>query len=144
MSIRSDVQGLSGELLRAISTRVELFGLEWQQARENLPRLLALWVIGLFCLVFALALLTLLVIVLAWETAYRDEVVVGLCVIYGLAGSVLLWRVYAQLKSGGLNPFDATIDELRRDAQCLLNPRLPDQARQTEVSGSSRGQHDQA
>lgn len=144
MSIRSDAQGLSGELLRAISTRVELFGLEWQQAREDLPRLLALWVIGLFCLVFALALLTLLVIVLAWDTAYRDAVVVGLCVIYAIVGAALLWRVYVRLKSGGLNPFDATIDELRRDARCLLNEGSQEPVQRRDDRQSDGGQHDQA
>ena len=139
MSIRSDVRELSGELLQAISTRVELFGLEWQQAREGLPRLLALWVVGLFCLVFALALLTLLLIVLAWDTAYRDAVVIGLCATYALAGVLLLWRVSVRLRSGALNPFDSTIEELRRDARCLLKENSPDQAPRSDEHPSGTG-----
>ncbi len=119
MSIRNSVKGLSADVVQAFATRIELFGLEWQQAREDLPRLLAMWVIGLLALLFALALLTLLVIVLAWDTPYRDWIVLALCLAYAMAGAVLLWRVRERLRAGGLNPFSATIEELQRDARAL-------------------------
>lgn len=119
MSIRNSVKGLSSDLVQAIATRVELFGLEWQQAREDLPRLLALWVVGLLALLFALALFTLLIIVLAWDTPYRDWVVLALCTLYAIAGAVLLWRVRERIRAGGLNPFAVTIEELQRDVRLL-------------------------
>lgn len=128
MSIRNSIKGLSADLVQAIATRVELFGLEWQQAREDLPRLLALWVVGLLALLFALALFTLLIIVLAWDTPYRDWVVLALCLVYAVAGAALLWRVRERIRAGGLNPFAVTIEELQRDVRLLAqqNPVKPD------------------
>ncbi|MCD8505539.1 MAG: phage holin family protein [Burkholderiaceae bacterium] len=119
MSIRNSVKGLSADLVQAIATRVELFGLEWQQAREDLPRLLALWVVGLLALLFALALFTLLIIVLAWDTPYRDWVVLALCLVYAIVGATLLWQVRQRIRAGGLNPFAVTIEELQRDMRLL-------------------------
>ena len=121
MSIRDSVKGLSADVVQAIATRVELFGLEWQQAREDLPRLLALWVVGLLALLFALVLLTLLIIVLAWDTPYRDWVVLVLCLVYAVTGVVLLLRVRERIRGGGLNPFAVTIEELQRDVRVLAN-----------------------
>jgi uncharacterized membrane protein YqjE len=119
MSIRDSVKGLSADVVQAVATRVEMFGLEWQQAREDLPKLLAFWVIGLLALLFALALFTLLLIALAWDTPYRDWVVLGLSLTYAIVGAVLMWRVRERLRAGGLNPFAATIEELQRDVRCL-------------------------
>lgn len=128
MSIRDSVKDLSADLVQAIATRVELFGLEWQQAREDLPRLLALWVIGLLALLFALALLTLLIIVLAWDTPYRDWVVLGLCIAYAIAGAALLWQVRSRIRGGGLNPFAVTLEELQRDIRLLAHHSPTDRA----------------
>lgn len=119
MSIRDSVKGLSAEVVQAIATRVELFGLEWQQARQDLPKLLALWVVGLLAVLFALALLTLLIIVLAWDTPYRDWVVLGLCLFYASVGGFLLWTVRERFRAGDINPFSATIEELQRDVRLL-------------------------
>lgn len=119
MSIRNSLKGLSADVVQALATRIEIFGLEWQQAREDLPRLLALWVVGLLSLLFALALFTLWIIVLAWDTPYRDSIVLALCLAYAMIGAVLLWRVWNRLRSGGLNPFAVTIEELQRDARAL-------------------------
>lgn len=126
MSIRDSVKGLSADVVQAIATRVELFGLEWQQAREDLPRLLALWVVGLLALLFALALLTLLIIVLAWDTSYRNWVVLALCLAYAVAGAVLLWRVRERIRAGGLNPFAVTLEELQRDIRVLAHQEQAD------------------
>ncbi|UOD51247.1 phage holin family protein [Orrella daihaiensis] len=135
MSIRHSVKDLSADLVQAIATRVELFGLEWQQAREDLPRLLALWVVGLLALLFAAALFTLLIIVLAWDTPYRDWVVLTLCVLYAVAGGLLLWRVRERIRAGGLNPFAVTIQELQRDISLLAHRE------QSEQTGSRRDEN---
>lgn len=124
MAIGDHVKGLSADVLRALSTRIELFGLELQQAKEDLPRLLALWVVGLLALMFALALFTLFVIVLTWDTPYRDWVMLALCVLYAVAGIGLIWHVRQQLRGDGLNPFSATLGELQRDVHCLTNGQL--------------------
>jgi uncharacterized membrane protein YqjE len=136
MSIRDSVKGLSADVVQAVATRVEMFGLQWQQAREDLPKLLALWVIGLVALLFALALFTLLLIVLAWDTPYRDWVVLGLSLTYAIVGAVLMWRVRERLRAGGLNPFAATIEELQRDVRCLA--RLSGSDHETNVAASKR------
>ena len=119
MAIGDHVKGLSADVLQALSTRVELFGLELQQAKDDLPRLLALWIVGLLALMFAFALLTLFVVVVVWDTPYRDWVMLALCLIYATVGGVVLWRVRQQLRGGGLNPFAATLEELQRDVQSL-------------------------
>jgi len=127
MAIGDRVKGLSAELLQALTTRLELFGLELQQARQDLPRLLALWVVGLLSLMFAFALLTLFVVSMTWDTAYRDWVVLALFLIYAGAGVALIWYVRQRLRADGLNPFSATLEELDRDVRSLLYARLDDQ-----------------
>jgi uncharacterized membrane protein YqjE len=124
MVIGDRVKGLSADVLQALSTRIELFGLELQQAKEDLPRLLALWVIGLLALMFALALFTFFVVVVAWDTPYRDWVVVALFLIYAIVGLALIWHVRQQLRAGALHPFSATIEELQRDVQFLTRARI--------------------
>ena len=124
MAIGDQVKGLSADLLQAITTRLELFGLELQQAKEDVPRLLALWVIGLLSLMFALALLTLFVVAMTWDSEYRDWVVLALFLIYAVAGGSLLWYVRERLRAGGLNPFEATLDELQRDISSLTQVQL--------------------
>ena len=127
MAIGDRVKGLSAELLQALTTRLELFGLELQQARQDLPRLLALWVVGLLSLMFAFALLTLFVVSMTCDTAYRDWVVLALFLIYAGAGVALIWYVRQRLLADGLNPFSATLEELDRDVRSLLYARLDDQ-----------------
>ena len=127
MAIGERVKGLSAELLQALSTRLELVGLELQQALADLPRLLALWVVGLLSLMFALALLTLFVVSMTWDTPYRDWVVLALFLIYAGAGAALIWYVRHRLRADGLNPFTVTLEELNRDVRCLMHARLGDQ-----------------
>lgn len=125
MSIKGSARNLSAELLRAVGTRIELFGLEWQQACEDVPRLLVFWILGLLGVVFAFGLLTLFLIVTAWDTPYRGWVILGLCAIYAIVGLGLLWRALTLTRAGGLNPFSGTLEELRRDADALAQSDLP-------------------
>jgi uncharacterized membrane protein YqjE len=120
MSIARDARTLSADVLKAIGTRLELFGLEWQQAKADLPRLIVLSVAAVVCLVFAVSLFTLFLIVLFWDTGYRDAVVLGLCLLYLFVGLILLWRLWSIFKSGSVHPFSATMQELERDALTLL------------------------
>lgn len=141
MAIGDRLKGLSADVLQAISTRIELFGLELQQAKEDLPRLLALWMVGLSALMFAVALLTLFVVAVTWDTPYRDWVVLALFLLYAVVGAALIWHVRQQLRSGGLNPFEATLQELQHDIQTLTRARIDTGASKpsapTDEQGSS-------
>ena len=136
MAIGDRVKGLSAELLQALITRLELFGLELQQARQDLPRLLALWVVGLLSLMFAMAIFTLFVVSLTWDTPYRDWVVLALFLIYAAVGGGLIWHVRQRLRADGLNPFAVTLEELNRDVRSLMYARLDDQDTQATATSN--------
>ncbi|MFW8566400.1 phage holin family protein [Orrella sp. 11846] len=118
-SIRDVLRELISELVGAARTRVELFGLEWQQARGQLAILVALLLAGVALLWLAVLMVSVLILTLTWNTPYRDWVVVGLLLLYLVGGIACLLALKSRLGRREDLPFAATVDELKRDAQML-------------------------
>src|SRR5690554_3527291 len=120
MTIRGSIRSLFGQILGAMRTRVELFGVEWQQARAQIAVLVGLLLAGVAFLWLAVMMFSLLVVTLAWPTPYRNWVVIGLLLIYLVAKLVSLVLLKRRLEKVEHQPFSATVDELGKDVSLML------------------------
>lgn len=129
------MRALAGELLSALRTRVELFGLEWQQARSQIAAMVGLLLAGVALLWLAAMMFSILLVTLAWGTPYRDWVVVGLLLLYTLSGLGCLWALSRRIERQEDLPFAATAHELSQDAH-TLSRALERQIKGTQDTGS--------
>ena len=119
MTVRGSFRALAAQLMEALRTRVELFGIEWQQARSQIAVYVGLLLAAVAFLWLAALMFTFMVITLAWSTPYRNWVVLGLLVAYAVVGLGCLLMLKRRLQSAENHPFEATVQELSRDARLL-------------------------
>lgn len=114
MAIRQSVGELAGTLLSIVRTRIELFGLEAAGQKIRLFKLLGMAFAALLFSTLALLVLSLALALYFWPTDYRYWALGLLVVAYGGLGLGFFWAVRRALL-GDPMPFNATLDELRRD-----------------------------
>lgn len=103
-------------LLATAQNRIELLAVELQEEKCRLMEALLLAVALAVCGIMALTLLTFLLVVVFWENG-RLIALGGLGALY-LAGAAVAWRaLQSRLKSR--SAFAGTIDELKKDRECL-------------------------
>ena len=143
MSISSSLRLLAGSLLGALRTRVELFSIEWQQARAQIAALVGLLLAAVAFLWLAAMMFSFMLVTLAWPTPYRNWVVVGLLLFYLLAGIGSLLALKRRLENPDNHPFAATMQELSRDADMLSQVLDPESGQDPTPKGSPTGQGNQ-
>lgn len=113
----ASLKAVSSQLLAILQTRLELLATDVAEERERLGRLFVLALVSLFSLGLGVVLLTLLVVVLFWDT-HRIAVLTGLVALFLTVG--IGTGLYARHKLR-TQPrlFDATITELARDRREL-------------------------
>jgi uncharacterized membrane protein YqjE len=113
------LRGLGANLLGTAHDRIQLFTIELHEEKVRLLQLL-IWIgaIG-FSAVMAMTFLTVTVVYLFWETA-RLPVLIGFAVFYGATFTGIAFAFRRYLKRQPL-PFDATLQELREDRECMRN-----------------------
>ncbi|MCC7326611.1 MAG: phage holin family protein [Burkholderiales bacterium] len=123
ITLRGALARLADALLGLLRTRFELATLEYSEERERLSHQLMLLLAGVGCLLFALLFAGAAVVIYFWET-YRLSAVIGVMVVFAIAGAVLLWR-RAEIANTAATPFAASMEELEKDRAALsrtLNP----------------------
>lgn len=100
-----------------LQTRLELLSVELEEEGLRLRELLLYTLIGLFFLGIGVLLLTLLVVVLFWDT-YRLPVLTGVTVLYLALGIGAALRVRRILTTRS-RLFGATLGELDKDRRQL-------------------------
>jgi uncharacterized membrane protein YqjE len=110
-------RNLGDSLLTTLQDRLKLFGAELQEEKLRLIQIL-IWIsagilAGILLLVFA----TLAVASFFWETA-RTAALVGISIFYLLAFVSVALGLRRFLR-GQPRPFDASIEELKRDQACI-------------------------
>jgi len=136
MTVRGSLRALAAQILAALRTRVELFSVEWQQARSHMAVNIALLLSGMAFLWLAVLMLSFLVITLSWPTPYRNWVVLGLVLIYTVLGLACILILKKRLQDEENHPFSATVQELTQDARLLSE--IFD-SKDDDDSGQSRG-----
>jgi len=104
-------------LLGLLQSHVELLGIELQEEKAYVLRLLLY--AGL-CLLFGLLLLVGLsaALVIAFWESHRLAAILGLCLLYGLALLFCITRA-VKLARRSEHPFQATLEELARNRELL-------------------------
>jgi uncharacterized membrane protein YqjE len=120
-SLSDAIRSLSASVVALGRTRLELFGIELSEQKENAVRIGVLAAIGLLCLAMAAAVFTAFIAVLFWETDYRELAVGLLAAAWLLAGVLCLLTVSRRLKDAK-HPFSLTLAELERDLDVLTSP----------------------
>lgn len=109
---------LGGAFVGLLQGHLELLGIEIQEEKARIFRLLALFGI---CLVFGLMMifgLSVVVLILFWDT-YRLPAAIGLCVFFAVVLMICLSMALRLLKTSE-SPFRSTLAELARDKERLL------------------------
>ena len=96
-----------------LSSKLELFSIEWQEEKRRIVELLILASIALLFGVLALGLLTFSLVALFWET-HRFLALFGLSALYLLIAAGLLVRLRRKA-SLSTKVFEATVEELKKD-----------------------------
>ncbi|HBT31683.1 MAG TPA: hypothetical protein DEB15_02035 [Pusillimonas sp.] len=114
MALSQSVGQLASTLVSIVSTRLELFSIELAEQRLRLIRVMCLTVGAILCLVLALLVVSLLVALYFWPTEHRYLALGLLALVYLLVGLGLSWWARNELCASSV-PFEATLDELKRD-----------------------------
>lgn len=113
----ASLQNITGTLLGIVQTRLELMRVEIEEGRQRLIQLLSIAFLSLFCLSMGLILLTMLLVVIFWDT-HRLLTLSLLTGSFLLAGGVL-WLKTLQTLNRMPRMFEASLAELLRDQQKL-------------------------
>ena len=107
-----------GALFAQALLHAELAGVEWQEEKNRLLRMLAIALLGFACLLCTLLYAGGLALATAWETAYRVPVLVALVILFG-ACAVAAWRGFRAQAALGSQSFAASRRELAADTAVL-------------------------
>jgi len=118
--ILSSIRKLGDAGLALLQNRIELFGVEIEEQKLRLVRLLALVAAVVFLANTAILVISATIVVLAGEAA-RVPVLVGLSVFYLLAALVAFLALRKELRGSSL-PFEGSVSEIKKDRE-WLNPR---------------------
>jgi uncharacterized membrane protein YqjE len=116
--LRAATARLAETLLGLGRTRLELATVEFEEARARATARLILVLVAVLSFAFALLVVSMLVVVLFWDT-HRIVALCGVTIAYVLLGLVALWRLAVQGKSEA-PAFAATLAELERDRARLV------------------------
>lgn len=101
------------------SNRLELFGIELQEELERHAGNLA-WLVAAFLFAaLALLLMSLLLLIVFWDTQ-RVAVAVGLTVLYSVLSFACFLRLMRRMRTSPA-PFAVTVEEFKRDRAALLS-----------------------
>jgi uncharacterized membrane protein YqjE len=109
------LSGLASTTAATLRTRLELATVELEEQLERTKAMLFLVVIGTVFACFALIALSVLIVVLLWDS-YRLAALSGLVLVYVVIAGIAF---YALKASTAPRPFSATLRELERDAEVL-------------------------
>jgi len=111
----TSLKNLTVSLIAIIHTRLELLSTDLEEGRERFISLLAMIFVALFCLCFGAVLLTILVVVVFWDT-HRLLVLGSLTGVFLMSGAILGALAIRALKSMP-RMFEASLAELIKDHQ---------------------------
>ena len=99
-----------------------LFAVEWAELRGRVMQMLVMVVVGALCLICVMLFGGIAVVVLTWDTPYRNLAVIAVLLVYAGAGWFTLHRLQ-RLSRASRHAFAATREELAADI-ALLKSKL--------------------
>ncbi|CCG19839.1 putative membrane protein [Taylorella asinigenitalis 14/45] len=123
MHLRQTIAQLINSFITYTETRGKIFGVELTQARAQVTQALVWGVASLIFALLGLTLLSFAIILLTWETEYRNWVVCLLPILYFVIAYVAINRVSALIKAP---TFEYTIKTLKEDVEYFKDhPEFP-------------------
>jgi uncharacterized membrane protein YqjE len=123
-TLRGALARMVDALLGLARTRLELAAVEYTEERRRVTQQIALLLVGLGCLLFALFFAATLVVVYFWDS-YRFAAIIGVILIFAALGGALLWR-RAELSNAAPVPFAASVAEIEKDRAAIARTmKLP-------------------
>ena len=108
---------LAASMLAMVQTRLEIVSGEFEEERERLQELVVFGLMALLLLSFGIIFLTLLVVLLLWES-HRYTVLSAFAVVYLGLGALAFSMMRRKLRARS-RLFATTIAELKKDRQSL-------------------------
>lgn len=112
------VHRMADLVIGLIRSRFELIATEFHEERYRLMELVLIAGICLALGLLALLLFTFTIIVLTWETAARDWVMIGFTLLYA-GGFVFMGKMIQARLGEARAPFSATLEEFKKDRECF-------------------------
>ena len=112
------LQAAGGALFAQTLLHAELAGVEWQEEKNRLLRMLAIALLGFACLLCTLIFAGGLALATTWETAYRVPTAAALVVLFCCC-TVTAWRGFQAQAALGKQSFAASREELAADTAVL-------------------------
>lgn len=134
MTLRQSVGDIGCTVLAIFRTRLELAAVEAGQQKARLTKIVVLLFGALLFSTLALLVFTLFIALLFWPTEYRYWAIASLFVVYAVLGMSFGLVVMRRLNSGSY-PFEATVEEIKKDIQVIENLR---QSSRDEAKGDDR------
>ncbi|GAB7127362.1 phage holin family protein [Silvimonas sp. JCM 19000] len=115
---RGIAQRLASNLAGLAHNHLSLFGLELQDEKERLVKVLILVLVGAFVVWLGLAVLS---VALVWWVAeeWRWAALLGVAIVYLAGGALSLYTAWQTVVQAA-HPFAHTLDELRKDREQFL------------------------
>lgn len=107
-----------GALLSQALLHAELAGVEWEEEKRRLLRMLVLALLGFAALLCTLLFAGALAIAATWETPYRLPALAALAILSG-SGTVAAWRRFQAQAALANQSFAASREELAADTALL-------------------------
>jgi len=111
------LSGMAATAVALLRTRLELATVEFAEERERIKAMLVLIVVATVFACFALAALSVLVVVWFWDRSPLAAIS-GVAIFYALIAAGAVLALKQQLQAHG-RPFAATLAELERDAEAM-------------------------
>jgi uncharacterized membrane protein YqjE len=121
-SLMHALRRLGASLLSLLRVRAELFGIELDEEKARLRTTAILALLAAVFLALGLQVLTLLAIVLFWDT-YRLTAIAALAVLYLGIAAAMGWKIRGLWRRA--RPFSATLEELRKDLNVMQGHNEP-------------------
>lgn len=115
----ASLKTLSVSLIDIVHTRLDLLSTDVAEEREQLTQFLVLVLIALFCFGVGTVLLTILLVVLFWDT-HRLPALVGLTAVFLLGGGGITWLALHKIRTKP-KLFEASLAELSKDREQLTS-----------------------
>lgn len=115
--IVASLKKLGASCLEALYTRADLISIELQEEKRRLLTALVLAISGTFLSIITLVLITLTIIASVPED-WTVPVAILFCLLY-LGASVLCFLKLKEMLQEGPPPFHETINQLKKDQECL-------------------------
>jgi uncharacterized membrane protein YqjE len=119
IGILASLRRIASTLAGVAQNRLELFLVEFEEERNHLLRVFIQALVALFLFGLSFLAINVAIVVWLWET-HRQVALLGMAALYGLLGVLVARRLALTMQSW--ESFPATLDQLKKDRECLRPP----------------------